>query len=219
MIDEVGGGDHVDTTTERERFGARLRSVRQGQGLTLNQVAARAGVTASALSQIERGRSGATIETVVRIAGALNVSTGSLFIEDNWRTQPLRRADRVAMRGSGGHLQEVLNRRGGTRFEVFEVQIPPGVSDAPHLYAHGDSEEMLLILDGALELQLGGHTYQLEEGDTIEFQTSIPHLVTNRRKTEARALWIISPPTSGRHYESDASPKGHRRTKDSNASD
>ncbi|QZY51617.1 helix-turn-helix domain-containing protein [Leucobacter tenebrionis] len=195
----------MDPKQERIRFGNRLRSVRKQRGLTLSVVAERADMTAGALSQIERGRSGVTVETVVRIAGALGVSTGSLFAEEEWTPQPLRKADRAQIAGSEGYVEDILSRRPDVSFEVFEVRYMPGASDAEKPYIHGDSEEFLLILRGRMKLLLDDEEFILEEGDSIELQTSLPHMVTNLYDGESAALWVISPPTSGRNGQGHSS--------------
>ena len=189
----------MDPKHERIRFGGRLRNVRKQKNLTLAAVAERADMTAGALSQIERGLSGVTVETVVRIAGALGVSTGSLFTEEAWSPQVLPRADRGQIQGSLGYVEDILSRRPNTSFEVFEVRYEPGAADAEAPYKHGDSEEFLLVMHGEMVLLLEGEEHHLKEGDSIEFQTSQEHMVLNRSDAESAILWVISPPTSGRN--------------------
>lgn len=189
----------MDPKDERIRFGGRLRSVRKRKNLTLSTVAENADMTAGALSQIERGLSGVTVETVVRIAGALGVSTGSLFSEEAWSPQVLPRAERGQIQGSQGYVEDILSRRPDTSFEVFEVRYEPGAADAEAPYKHGDSEEFLLVLRGTMTLRLDGDEHVLNEGDSIEFQTSQEHMVVNRSDDDAAILWVISPPTSGRN--------------------
>jgi mannose-6-phosphate isomerase-like protein (cupin superfamily) len=62
-------------------------------------------------------------------------------------------------------------------------------------YAHGDSEELLIVLTGSVQLELGGDVHELESGDSIDYRSSTPHRITNVGAGPAEVIWIISPPS------------------------
>jgi len=62
-------------------------------------------------------------------------------------------------------------------------------------YTHGDSEELVVVLSGRIQLQLGEQLFELEQGDSIDYRSSIPHRVVNVGNADAKAMWIISPPS------------------------
>jgi mannose-6-phosphate isomerase-like protein (cupin superfamily) len=60
---------------------------------------------------------------------------------------------------------------------------------------HGDSEELVVVLSGSVQLELGGDLHDLESGDSIDYRSSTPHRVTNSGNDLAEVIWIISPPS------------------------
>ena len=89
-------------TTELQ-LGPRIRALRQARGFTLRELAERAGVTESFLSQVEREVTSPSIASVQRIAGALDLAIAELFVEEAPHGRVVRRADRrrIAYPGLG----------------------------------------------------------------------------------------------------------------------
>jgi transcriptional regulator with XRE-family HTH domain len=176
--------------------GERLRSIRQLRHCTLRTVADRAGVSESFLSQVERGRASASIASLRRIAGALGVSVSDLF-EPSGLPQPrvLRREERPALAFGVLGRKLLLTPRPLSHLEVFVGELDPGGSTGPEPYAHGDSEELFVVLAGSVQLELGGELHELESGDSIDYRSSTPHRVANAGDDRAEVMWIISPPS------------------------
>src|ERR671923_2627438 len=160
--------------------GERLRDIRRSRRATLRTVADRAGVSESFLSQVERGKASASIASLRRIAGALGVSVADLF-EPSGPPRPrvLRREDRPALAFGVLGRKLLLTPRPLQHLEVFVGELDPGGSTGAEPYAHGDSEELFVVLAGSVQLELGGELYDLEEGDSIDYRSSTPHRVTN----------------------------------------
>ena len=74
-------------------------------------------------------------------------------------------------------------------------ELDVGGSTGAEPYAHGDSEELLIVLTGNVQLELGGDVHDLERGDSIDYRSSTPHRVTNVGDERAEVIWIISPPS------------------------
>jgi mannose-6-phosphate isomerase-like protein (cupin superfamily) len=79
--------------------------------------------------------------------------------------------------------------------EVFVGELDPGGSTGPEPYAHGDSEELFVVIAGTVQLELGGDLHDLEAGDSIDYRSSTPHRITNVGEERAEVMWIISPPS------------------------
>jgi transcriptional regulator with XRE-family HTH domain len=176
--------------------GERLRTLRRFRRCTLQTVAERSGLSESFLSQVERGRSNASIGSLKRIADALGVSMADLFEPDGLPgPRVLRRDERPALQFGILGRKLLLTPRPLHHLEVFAGELEVSGSTGPEPYAHGDSEELFVVVSGTVRLELGGEEFELEPGDSIDYRSSIPHRVVNTGQELAEVLWIISPPS------------------------
>src|SRR5204862_6450082 len=184
-----------DVSTEID-VGERLRELRRSRRCTLKTVAERSGLSESFLSQVERGRSSASIASLRRIAEALGVSIADLF-EPGGLPGPrvLRREERPALAFGVLGKKLLLTPRPLHHLEVFMGELEVGGSTGEQPYAHGDSEELFVVLSGTVQLELGGELFELERGDSIDYRSSTPHRVSNTGQDLAEVMWIISPPS------------------------
>jgi transcriptional regulator with XRE-family HTH domain len=178
-------------------LGERLRAIRRLRRATLKTVAARAGLSESFLSQVERGRASASIASLQRIASALGVSVADLFQPDGTRSHPrvLRRDSRPVLPLGRLGRKFLLTPRPMEHLEVFIGVLSPGGSTADEPYTHGESEELVVVLAGTIHLQLGTEVHELRLGDSIDYPSSIPHRVVNAGDETAEVMWVISPPS------------------------
>ena len=178
-------------------LGNRLRSIRHRRRATLRAVADRAGISESFLSQLERGRAGASIATLQRIAGALGISVADLFEPDGARGRPrvLRRESRPTLAFGVRGRKFLLTPRPLENLEVFIAELEVGGATAEEAYTHGDSEELVVCLAGTIQLHLGQEVHELGAGDSIDYRSSIPHRVVNAGNGVAEVMWVISPPS------------------------
>src|SRR5207244_10836134 len=79
--------------------------------------------------------------------------------------------------------------------EVFAGELEVGGSTGAEPYAHGDSEELFVVLSGTVQLELGGELLELDAADSIEYRSWTPHRISNTGQAIAEAIWIISPPS------------------------
>src|SRR2546421_2979480 len=176
--------------------GERLRELRRFRRCTLRTVAERSGLSESFLSQVERGRSSASIGSLRRIAEALGISMADLF-EPGGAREPkvLKRDERPALSFGILGRKLLLTPRPLRHLEVFAGELEVEGSTGPQPYAHGDSEELFVVLAGTVQLELGGELHELERGDSIDYRSSTPHRISNVGDELAEVMWIISPPS------------------------
>src|SRR6266849_4949342 len=176
--------------------GMRLRAIRIARRRTLREVAESAGLSESFLSQVERGRSSASIASLRRIAEGLGVSMADLF-QPSGPTQPrvLRRDERPALAFGILGRKMLLTPRPLHHLEVFVGELDLDGSTGAEQYAHGDSEELFVVLNGTVRLELGDGVHELETGDSIGYWSSTPHRISNAGDDTAEVMWIISPPS------------------------
>jgi transcriptional regulator with XRE-family HTH domain len=180
--------------TAELRVGARLRARRKELGLTISEVAERAGLTAGFISQLERDLTSASLSSLYRICAVLGIRVGNL-VDDVPAGRLIRREEQarrsIAM-GDAEHL--LLSSRDERRFHVTESHIPPGGSAGEELYTLPADVELVYVLRGSLELRVGEETHVLEEGDTLSYSPRDPHTWRNPSETdEAVVLWTALP--------------------------
>jgi transcriptional regulator with XRE-family HTH domain len=177
--------------------GARLRAIRQLRRATLKTVAERASLSESFLSQIERGKASASVGSLTRIAAALGVNVADLFEPHALLAEPrvLRRDRRPGLLFGNLGRKYLLTPRPLENLEVFVAELAVGGSTGDEPYTHGDSEELVVVLSGRIHLQLGEQLFELDQGDSIDYRSSIPHRVANVGDAVAEVMWVISPPS------------------------
>lgn len=177
-------------------LGGRIRALRLASGLTLRRVAADAGVTESFLSQVERGVASPSIATVQRIARALGQSIAELFAADERAGIVVRARDRrrVVYQGLGA-IDEFLTRATDGKLQVILSTIEPGGGTGDEAYTHDSDEEVVVVLEGSLDLWVGPEHFRLETGDAVTHSSRLPHRNTNPGPGVARVLFCITPPS------------------------
>jgi transcriptional regulator with XRE-family HTH domain len=104
----------------------------------------------------------------------------------------LRRHDRPRITLERGVMWERLTAAAEKDMEFLEVCYPVGqsVPEAEHAIQH-TGQEYAVIVEGALSTQIGFERYVLEEGDSLTFDSAIPHRFWNAGTVPARAIWVI----------------------------
>ncbi len=178
-----------------------IKKVRREKQLTIKEVAARANVTSSLLSQIENNKANPSINSLMAVAKALNVPIGSFFngIESEQTFDPVVRADqRKVLKTQSGVTfylltPELKNHSIEFIYNVFEKGGSTG-GDNGELYTH-EGEECGFVLEGQLEVAYEDTTYILEAGDSIILNSAKPHKLTNIFDGKTIAIWVDSPPS------------------------
>ena len=180
-------------TTE---VGRQVGHYRRARRLSQRALGELAGVTSSFLSQLENGRTSASVSTLRRLADALGVRLSDLLEPaEPTSGRLLRKKDRPELSAAHGTTKWFITQPPLGHVEMYVAQILPGGSTGPDQYTHGDSQEVLLVTRGRVELQLGDETYTLGAGDSIEYLSSTPHRVRNAGERTAELVWVNSPPT------------------------
>jgi transcriptional regulator with XRE-family HTH domain len=178
------------------QLGPRIRSLRQARRVTLRELAERAGVTESFLSQVEREVTSPSIASVQRIARALDLGIADLFVDDVPLGRVVRRADRRRIVYPGlNATDEFLTAGRDGRLQVILTTIEPGGGTGDEAYTHESDEEVVIVLEGRLDLWVGDEHHVLEEGDTITHSSRQPHHNRNPGPGRAVVLFCSTPPS------------------------
>ena len=165
---------------ELGELGARIQALRRDRGLTLQELAAAAVVSASMLSSVERGRKAPTIVVLARIADGLGVPLNELIVGGGSRVIVRRASDQDVVDEPGGWRREILSPVvPGVNFEWIRTTLPPGASPGPYpAYAPG-SHEFVLVESGTLRLTIGPEDFTLQAGDSVYFPADALHRYAN----------------------------------------
>jgi transcriptional regulator with XRE-family HTH domain len=179
-------------------IGARVKALREASDLSLRDLAARSGVSAPMLSQVERGETSPTLTVASRIAAGLELRLSQLLRLDEGATVTIVRASQRQRGGNPrrGHRFEVLTAaQPGQRAELsrhtLAAKSATGAADDPPMHEPG-SRETAVVEQGSVELVCDGQRYRLREGDCVTFDADLPHHFENPSDNEAAFLAVVS---------------------------
>jgi transcriptional regulator with XRE-family HTH domain len=207
-------------------LGARLREARDRLGLSLRELARRLEVSPSLVSQIETGKIQPSVRTLYAMVSELGLSMdeifdlgGSVGAEPGGRRRPVARAepepDGGAPRAQGpDRVQRADSRRSielesGVRWERLTAWNDPdiefiyatydvgGASSSDGKLVRHSGREFGLVLSGRLGVTVGFEEYALDPGESISFESTVPHRLHNDGTAVVEAIWV----TLGRYGE------------------
>lgn len=194
-----------------KELGEKIKFLRKQSRMTLQELSDRSHVSKSLLSQIERGNSVPTVTKLQKIAQALRLNMSELFLEietdrnhngdglsvlaadESNLPIVVRKRQRKKMITPWGAVHEMLSPDLQHKIEFILIQQPVGTR-VSELYAH-EGEECGLVLEGRFKGIFGEHEFILEPGDSIYYDSSIPHRWENGGDVEVKAIWAITPPS------------------------
>lgn len=175
----------------------RVKRLRQLKGVTLEELAARTGLTKSYLSKVERGASVPSIATALKVAKAFDVGVGDLFGVGAPNTDfvVVRKDERKPFSRKGRsaeyHYEAIAPVQVHGLFEAFVVQPPfeqpPGYTKGQH-----PGQEMVFVIKGRIEASFPHSSVKLAAGDCIVFSGRMPHRLLSMRPQRAEALVIVT---------------------------
>jgi len=180
-----------------QEIGKRLKGFRLTNGMTLKQLASKAGCTDAYLSQIERGRVNPSITALMKIAQALEVKVVDFFLESEHEENDVvlgekERVD-ISFKEGDARIQMLVRNIRNKRMQPFYTTLEPG-GGSKGAYAH-IGEECGIVLKGRLEINLNGKIYLVRKNESFYFSSQEPHSWHNPGKTRAVVIWVVSPPT------------------------
>ena len=177
-------------------IGKKLREIRTGKGMSIEQLANETGFTKSFISQVENDKAAPSIASLLKIGKVLGVTLSHFFEEkpklenivlrENERnifTSPASKfsAEVLAVDISNRKMAPLLGRL----WEGAETGY----------YSH-QGEECAYLIQGKIELVYGEETIRLKKGDSFYIDGSIPHKLVNVGEGEAIGIWVSCPPFS-----------------------
>ncbi len=173
----------------------RIRTLRKQKNLSLRKVADACSISASLLSQIETGRVDPSLNTLRKLAQALDVPLFQLVLEEQGGTSGLvrKRQRRMVVFPISGLQYEIIHSDPQKKMGIHIGKLNPGGMTSEEPLAH-PGEECLIVLGGRMKVEMRGEAIELGPQDSLYFDSSIPHRLYNERKTDCTFYLIITPP-------------------------
>lgn len=172
------------TDSRLQQIGPRLRAARKASGMTLEQLARRAGMSTSTLSRLESGKRQANLELLMPLTRELRIGLDDLIGKE----VPDPRVNEQPFRADGATIKPLVPQNSPLR--VFRISYPPR-RRRPTRKTH-DGYDWIYVLSGRLRLLLGDHDLVLEPGESAEFDTRVPHAMAAVGDQPAEVISIFN---------------------------
>jgi len=181
------------------RVGEKVKILREQKGLSLKELADSTGFSTALLSQMENHLVSPSLGTIIKLAKALGVRVGDFLGETEGEPFAIVRKDerktisRFASKEGVkyGYSYESLGfEKKNRHMEPFIVTLEPATVKASKTSVH-DGEEFIFVLEGEMEVILGNHTDILYPGDSIYYDSNIPHRVQCHQDKVTKILAVL----------------------------
>ena len=177
--------------------GERLRALREAFGLSQRALARRSGVANGLISMIELNRTSPSVATLKKILDGIPMTLADFFtgnVPTN-EEQVIYRADELLEIGRNGisyrQVGRSLHRRA---LQLLHERLDPGADSGVDMLRH-ESEESGVVIQGKLELTVGGQSYLLGPGDAYYFDSRLPHRFRNVGSDVCEVVSACTPPS------------------------
>jgi transcriptional regulator with XRE-family HTH domain len=176
-------------------IGSRIRAARQGQRMTIEQVAESTGLTKGFLSRVERDLTSPSVASLVTLCQVLSVPIGDLFLDPETHLTRRGEGPRISL-GGEGIREELLTPRHERRLQIIRAVIAPRGHGESELYAVDCDVDVMHVVSGRISIVFASERYELAGGDTLTFPGREPHTWANETDEEAVVVWTLVPAAS-----------------------
>jgi len=187
--------------------GIRLRQLREEHKMSIRGLAVKSGLSANALSMIERGKTSPSVSTLYKLADALGVPIVDFFGDpiEKQKIVYLKAVERTRIPFMRGMMEALGGEQFIGRVSPFLVTLDNGASSGPHSMRH-TGHEFVFCLRGKFEYRVENQSFILEAGDSLLFSAQLKHTWRNSGGVVSSALIIITD-----HVERDRGLESHWR--------
>jgi transcriptional regulator with XRE-family HTH domain len=174
----------------------RIRKLRIDRGMTIAQLADAADVSRALISQVERGLTDPSLATLRQIARVLSVPLFDLF-ESAPTPSPvtvIRRGEESTITSPNGDASYARKSAANGQVEVLRGELRPGGVSHTEPWSH-PAEECVIVVAGALLVEVDGATHRLGAGDSCYFDSRLPHRLVNDTDRPTEFLVAVTPPS------------------------
>ena len=175
-------------------LGPKIREKRIEKNMSMKELSDMTGLSTGFISHVERDLTEPSITSLRKIAEALEVALFHVFVDEEREDRVVRKDQRQEVRFPESEIiYELLSPDLNRQMETFMGTLKPGAVTSSEPMAHA-GEEVIYVLEGQMYIRIGNEEYHLEEGDTIYYYGTIPHMIRNSGDSVMRFLSTITPP-------------------------
>ena len=180
--------------------GTRLRSLREERKISIRGLARKSGLSANALSMIERGKTSPSVSTLYKLADALELPITTFFGEEIEKNAVVfvKSDERTRVPFQRGVWEGLGGENFIGRMEPFVMTLESGANSGIHTVVH-TGHEFVFCLRGQLEYQVEEEFYLLNPGDSLIFSARLRHRWRNAGGTVCNVLFLLSSFADGEH--------------------
>jgi len=191
-------GPEVEEEGLELRVGERVREVRQKKGLSLEDISQRTDIEVGYLQEIEQGAVSPPLGVLIKLAKALEMKMGYFISGEEDRPFTIVRAserkvisryDSQKGKRYGYQYESLAPHKKDRHMEPFLVTLVP--SDTEEERSSHDGQEFIYVLEGTMEVRLGDEVYLLSPGDSIYYDSTVPHLVKCHGADKTKILAVL----------------------------
>ena len=186
----------VDALSEKELmpsdtgFGAEIQKLRESHGWSMEALAESTGRSPEFIKQVESNEVSPSVSFLLRLAKTLDVDPGTFLKREEKTLIRDLRAQEHTKRTQSYNYETLTEGAENDHLRAFLVTIESGQTHKPIAYKH-EGEEFIFVLDGQLELTLGGKIKDLKSGESVHFNSDIPHKLKNISNDTSRLLVVL----------------------------
>ena len=188
---------------DNNQVGAKIRDLRELRGISVDELSERSGLSAAQISQIEAGEVATSLTPLLKLARGLGCRLGT-FLDDASITGPVVSSpgdgsDDKAVRfvGAGDRnglfFHALAANKADRNMEPFVIDVNPLKSDGYELSSH-EGEEFVYVLSGEIEVAYGRKSFIVKAGQSIYYDSIVPHHLHAHGGQMARILAVIYAP-------------------------
>lgn len=183
-------------------IGKLITQMREEHTLSLEELATRSGISVEKLTDIESGKINPSIGVLIKISRALGARLGTLLDgQENYGAVVTRAREAIPSNNAGSpspaseHLNfySLAQGKSDRHMEPFIIEVAQNTS-SNELKSEHEGEEFLHVIDGTIEVRYGAEVHRLERGDSIYYDSIVPHVINNVSTQPARILAVIYTP-------------------------
>jgi transcriptional regulator with XRE-family HTH domain len=190
---EAGRSSKADLS-QKVNVGFALKGLRVKRGLSIRTLAEKSGLAVNTLSLIENNKTSPSVVTLQQLASALEVPITSFFENGAPKTRVayIKAGQRIGAAFAHGTLEDLGANLTERTIEPFVVTIKPNASSGAHPIVH-TGHEFIFCLEGRIVYTVEDQTYLLEPGDSLLFESHLPHRWQNVEAVPARTILVLCP--------------------------
>ena len=173
-------------------IGKRIKSIRKSHGFSMRDLTERCGLSANAISLIERGENSPTVSSLKRLSKALDVSINDFF-EGNFEYSVvhIKHSEGMHIKKRNFEIESLGYGLPNQKLEPYHMVINPGVDTSSKVISH-PGQEFVYCLSGEINYFIGDKQYKLSAGDSLLFVAQYPHGWCNPSTEKVELLLVFS---------------------------